>query len=116
MLINVMKSKIHRVTVTDANLDYTGSVTIDKELMIAADIIENEKVQIVNINNGNRFETYAIADESRSGVVCLNGAAARQAHPGDVIIIITYAMMPKEEAILFRPSIVLVDKNNQIIE
>lgn len=114
MFINIMKSKIHRATVTDANLNYIGSITIDKELMKAADIIENEKVQIVNINNGNRFETYAIAGEPNSGTICLNGAAARLVQPGDTVIIITYAMMTKEEAAGFKPYIVYVDENNEI--
>jgi aspartate 1-decarboxylase len=109
-----MKSKIHRATVTDSNLNYEGSITIDSKLMQEADIIEYEKVQVVNVNNGNRFETYAITGKERSGTICLNGAAARLAHPGDKVIIITYALMTTEEAKAFKPTILLVDERNFI--
>lgn len=98
MLIEVVKSKIHRVTVTEANLNYIGSITVDEDLLDAANLIANEKVAIVNNNNGERFETYIIKGERGSGVVCLNGAAARKAQPGDIIIIMSYALMDFEEA------------------
>lgn len=109
MTIEVLKSKIHRATVTEANLNYVGSVTIDEDLMDAANIIQGEKVQIVNVNNGERLETYAIRGERGSGRVCLNGAAARKAAVGDVVIIISYAMMDFEEAKTFSPWIVFPD-------
>ena len=96
MFIEVVKSKIHRVTVTEANLNYIGSITIDEDLLDAANLIANEKVSIVNNNNGERFETYIIKGERGSGVVCLNGAAARKAQPGDIIIVMSYAMMDFE--------------------
>ena len=101
MFIEVVKSKIHRVTVTEANLNYIGSITIDEDLLDAANLIANEKVSIVNNNNGERFETYIIKGERGSGVVCLNGAAARKAQPGDIIIVMSYAMMDFEEAKTF---------------
>ncbi len=109
MFIEVVKSKIHRVTVTDANLNYIGSITIDKALMDAANLIENEKVQVLNNNNGERFETYVIAGERGSGTICLNGAAARRVQPGDVVIIISYAMMDFEEAKKFKPTVIFPD-------
>ena len=109
MFIEVVKSKIHRVTVTEANLNYIGSITIDEDLLDAANLIANEKVSIVNNNNGERFETYIIKGERGSGVVCLNGAAARKAQPGDVVIIISYASMDFEEAKTFKPSVVFPD-------
>jgi aspartate 1-decarboxylase len=116
MFIEVVKSKIHNVRVTEANLYYIGSITIDEDLMDAANIIENEKVQIVNINNGERLETYVIKGERGSGAVCLNGAAARKAIAGDVVIIISYASMDLKEAKSFKPSIVFPDTNtNKII-
>ena len=116
MLVEIVKSKIHNVKVTEANLYYIGSITIDEDLMNAAGIIENEKVQIVNINNGERLETYVIKGERGSGAICLNGAAARKAVVGDVIIIISYASMDLEEAKKFKPSIVFPDTNtNKII-
>ena len=108
MFIEVVKSKIHRVTVTEANLNYIGSITIDEDLLDAANLIANEKVSIVN-NNGERFETYIIKGERGSGVVCLNGAAARKAQPGDIIIVMSYAMMDFEEAKTFKPSVVFPD-------
>ena len=109
MFIEVVKSKIHRVTVTEANLNYIGSITIDEDLLDAANLIANEKVSIVNNNNGERFETYIIKGERGSGVVCLNGAAARKAQPGDIVIVMSYAMMDFEEAKTFKPSVVFPD-------
>ncbi|MBP7487454.1 MAG: aspartate 1-decarboxylase [Parabacteroides sp.] len=109
MFIEVVKSKIHRVTVTEANLNYIGSITIDEDLMDAANLIENEKVQIVDNNNGERFETYVIKGERGTGVICLNGAAARKVQPGDIVIIMSYATMEFEEAKLFKPSVVFPD-------
>ena len=103
MFIEVVKSKIHRVTVTEANLNYIGSITVDEDLLDAANLIANEKVAIVNNNNGERFETYIIKGERGSGVVCLNGAAAPKAQPGDIIIIMSYAVMDFEEAKKFKP-------------
>jgi aspartate 1-decarboxylase len=111
-----MKSKIHRARVTEANLNYVGSITIDEDLMDAADLMKNEKVQIVDNNNGNRFETYVIPGERGSGMICLNGAAARLVHPGDVIIIISYGMFEKSEAKEYNPRIVVVDENNKVVE
>ncbi len=109
MWIEVVKSKIHKVTVTEANLQYVGSITIDEELMEAANIMENEKVQVVNINNGERLETYVIRGERGSGAICLNGPAARKAAVGDVIIIISYAFLTPEEARSFKPTLVFPD-------
>ncbi len=115
MFITMMKSKIHRATVTDANLNYVGSITIDETLMEKANLLANEKVQVVNINNGERIETYVIPGERGSGVVCLNGAAARRAQSGDLVIIIAYGVMDKSEAKTFEPAVVHVDKNNSAI-
>ena len=109
MYIEVLKSKIHRVTVTEANLNYMGSITIDEDLMDAANLIENEKVQVVNINNGERFETYVIRGERGTGVICLNGPAARKVVVGDIVIIMSYAMMDFEEAKHFKPVIIFPD-------
>ena len=114
MLIEVVKSKIHRVTVTEANLNYIGSITIDEDLLDAANLIANEKVSIVNNNNGERFETYVIKGERGSGVVCLNGAAARKVQPGDVVIIMSYALMDFEEAKTFTPKLVFPKEGNKI--
>ena len=114
MLIQRFKSKIHRATVTEANLNYVGSITIDETLMEACNIQEGERVQIVNINNGERLETYTIGAEKGSGVICLNGAAARKAEVGDVIIIISYALMTPEEAAEYKPVTLFPDENNQI--
>lgn len=114
MFIHIFKSKIHRATVTEANLNYVGSITIDEALMEAADLMEGEKVQIVNNNNGERFETYVIRGERNSGMICLNGAAARKVQVGDIVIIIAYALMDREEAKTFKPSIVFPDANNRI--
>ncbi len=113
MLIELCKSKIHRATVTDANLNYTGSITIDRDLLDAARMLPYEKVQVLNINTGARFETYIIEGERGSGTVCLNGAAARLVQPGDLVIIISYAAMTPEEAANHRPRIVLVDSANR---
>ncbi|WP_152393921.1 aspartate 1-decarboxylase [Paenibacillus guangzhouensis] len=115
MLRNMMKSKLHRATVTEANLNYVGSITIDRDLMEAADLWENERVQIVNNNNGARLETYVIPGERGSGVICLNGAAARLVQPGDQVIIISYAMMTNEEAKSYEPQVVILGENNQIV-
>ncbi len=116
MLIEVVKSKLHRVTVTEANLNYIGSITIDEDLMDAANLIAGEKVQIVNNNNGERFETYIIKGQRGSGVICLNGAAARKVQPGDIIIVMSYALMDFEEAKSFKPAIVFPDTaTNRII-
>ena len=109
MLLDMLKCKIHRATVTQAELDYVGSITIDEDLLDAANLIANEKVSIVNNNNGERFETYIIKGERGSGVVCLNGAAARKAQPGDIIIVMSYAMMDFEEAKKFTPWVVFPD-------
>ncbi len=116
MFITMFKSKIHRAVVTEANLNYMGSVTIDRGLMEAADILPNEKVQVVNINNGARLETYAIPGEPGSGTICLNGAAARLVQPGDCVIIISYAVMTREEAVSHRPTVVMVDGRNRVRE
>jgi aspartate 1-decarboxylase len=116
MLIQVLKSKIHRVTVTQADLNYIGSITVDEDLLDAANLIANEKVSIVDNNNGERFETYIIKGKRGSGVVCLNGAAARKAQPGDVIIIMSYALMDFEEAKKFKPTIIFPDTStNKLI-
>ena len=106
MTIEILKSKIHRVTVTEANLNYIGSITIDEDLIDAANLIEYEKVHVLDNNNGERFETYIIKGERGSGIVCLNGAAARKVQPGDVIIIVSYARMDFEEAKKFKPTII----------
>lgn len=117
MLIEVLKSKIHRVRVTQANLNYVGSITIDEDLMDAANMIEGEKVQILDINNGERFETYIIKGERGSGCICLNGAAARKVAVDDLVIIVSYALMDLEEAKQFRPSVVFPDSTtNRIVK
>lgn len=114
MFLTIFKSKIHRARVTEANLHYVGSITIDEALLEAANILEGEKVQIVNNNNGERIETYAIRGERNSGVICLNGAAARRFQPGDIVIIIAYGIMTPEEAKAFKPSTVFPDEHNRI--
>jgi aspartate 1-decarboxylase len=114
MQIQVLKSKIHRVKVTQADLNYIGSVTIDQNLMDAAGIIEHEKVQIVNVNNGERFETYVIKGKRGSGTICLNGPAARKVELGDIVIIISYALMDFEEAKKFKPSIIFPNEKNKL--
>lgn len=116
MWIQRFKSKIHRARVTEANLNYQGSITIDETLMEAANLIEGERVQIVNNNNGERFETYVIKGERDSGIICLNGAAARRVQLDDIIIIIGYGFMDFEEAKTFQPNIVFVDENNHILQ
>lgn len=116
MLINMLKGKIHRATVVQAELNYVGSITVDPELMDAAGILEYEYVQIVDVENGNRFETYTIAGEPGSGMICLNGAAARQVAVGDHVIIMSYAQMTPEEAKEHKPYVVFVDNKNQILQ
>ncbi len=112
MTIEVLKSKIHRATVTEANLDYIGSITIDEDLMDAANLIENEKVSIYDITNGSRLDTYVIKGKRQSGVICLNGAAARKVSVNDLVIIVSYAAMDFEKAKSFQPHIIFPDKNN----
>ena len=114
MLLHIHKSKIHRVKVTEANLNYVGSITIDEDLMEAAILYEGEKVQIVNNNNGERFETYIIKGERGSGMICLNGAAARRAQVGDIVIIISYALMTPEEAKVYKAVAIFPDSNNKL--
>ena len=114
MLIEVLKSKIHRCTITEADLHYIGSIAIDEDLMDAARLIENEKVHIYNITNGERLETYVIKGERGSGIISLNGAAARKAAVGDLIIIVSYASMETEEAARFKPAIIFPDANNKL--
>ncbi|WP_459210065.1 aspartate 1-decarboxylase [Aquimarina rhabdastrellae] len=116
MLVTVVKSKIHRVKVTGADLNYIGSITIDEDLMDAANIVEGEKVQIVNNNNGERLETYAIPGPRNSGEITLNGAAARKVAKGDILILITYAMMDIEEAKKFKPSLVFPNEANNLLQ
>jgi len=115
MTVEVLKSKIHRVTVTEANLNYIGSITIDEDLIDAANLIEFEKVHILNINNGERFTTYIIKGERGSGVICLNGAAARKVMCGDIILIVSYAQMEFEEAKRFKPRIVFPDTSTNLL-
>lgn len=117
MNIEVVKSKIHKATVTEANLQYVGSITIDEDLMDAANIIVNEKVQVVNVNNGERLDTYVIKGKRGSGTICLNGPAARKAEVGDVVIIISYASMDFEEAKKFKPTFIFPDaRTNHLID
>jgi aspartate 1-decarboxylase len=116
MIIEVLKSKIHRVKVTQAELNYVGSITIDEDLMDAANIIANEKVQIVNNNNGERFETYVIKGERGTGTICLNGAAARLVQVGDIVIIMSYAWMEMDEARAYEPIAIFPDGNNRLIK
>jgi len=116
MIIQVLKSKIHRVKVTQAELNYVGSITIDEDLIEAANIIPNEKVQIVNNNNGARFETYVIKGERGSGIVCLNGSCARLAAVGDIIIIMSYGSLPMAEAKKYEPILIFPDDNNLLIK
>ena len=115
MIIEVLKSKIHRVKVTQAELNYVGSITIDEDLMDAANIIPNEKVQVVNNNNGARFDTYVIRGERGSGIICLNGATARLAQVGDIVIIMSYAQLPLEDAKKYVPQLVFPDENNRLL-
>ena len=115
MNITLLKAKIHRAVVKQADLDYVGSITIDSELLRESGILEYEKVEIADIDNGNRFETYAIAGEAGSGIICLNGAAARCVKPGDKIIIMAYAQMTPEEAKTHKPTVLFVDQHNHIV-
>ncbi|WP_054695060.1 aspartate 1-decarboxylase [Syntrophomonas palmitatica] len=116
MFRHMLKSKLHRAVVTDANLNYVGSITIDRNLMDAADILDNEKVTIVNNNNGERFDTYVIGGERGSGVICLNGAAARKVQKDDVVIILTYTVLNDEEARSHKPRLVYVNEKNEIVK
>ncbi len=116
MQLTMLKGKIHRATVVEAALDYVGSITVDEDLLDAAGILEYEQVHVVDIDNGSRFETYTIAGQRSSGMICLNGAAARQVQVGDKIIIMAYASMTPEEAKTTAPNVVFVDKNNKIIK
>ncbi|MCM1284864.1 MAG: aspartate 1-decarboxylase [Acetobacter sp.] len=116
MLVNMLKGKIHRAAVVQAELDYVGSITIDEELLEASGIYEYERVQVVDVNNGNRFETYAIAGERGSGLVCLNGAAARQVQINDKVIIMAYALMDEDEIKSNPPKVVFVDDKNKIVK
>jgi aspartate 1-decarboxylase len=116
MFLTMKKSKLHRVTVTGADLNYVGSITIDKDLMEAADILDNEKVQVVNNNNGARLETYVIPGKRGSGEICLNGAAARHFTAGDIAIIISYISMTRKEALKYKPVTILVDDKNKVIK
>jgi aspartate 1-decarboxylase len=115
MQIQLLKSKIHRVRVTQAELHYVGSITIDENLMDAANIIENEKVQVLNLNNGERIETYVITGERGSGVICMNGPAARKAQVGDIVIIVSFGLFEFEEAKSYKPYIIFPDNNNNIV-
>jgi aspartate 1-decarboxylase len=114
MFVEVLKSKLHRVKVTQAELHYVGSITIDEDLLDAADMIAGQRVQIVNVNNGERFETYTIKGERGSGQICLNGPAARKVQVGDILIVIAYALMEWEEAKQFQPRLVFPDENNRV--
>lgn len=116
MFVTILKSKLHRVRVTQAELNYVGSITIDEDLMEAAGILENEQVHIVNNNNGERLITYVIKGERGTGIICLNGAAARRAQVGDIIIIISYAMMTTDEARTHKPTVIFPDDNNRLIK
>jgi aspartate 1-decarboxylase len=112
MEVEILKSKVHRVVITEANLNYIGSLTLDQDLMDAANLIENEKVQVVNVNNGARIETYLISGKRKSGICCLNGPAARYGAVGDIVIVISYARMDIEEARKFKPSVVFPKEGN----
>ncbi len=112
----MMKAKLHRARVTESNLNYVGSITIDEDLLDAVDLIENEKVQIVNNNNGERFETYIIKGKRGTGEICLNGAAARKVQPGDVVIILSYVMLENQEALTHTPKVAILDETNTIVE
>lgn len=114
MQIQILKSKIHRAVITEANLNYVGSLTLDEDLMDAGNLIENEKIQVVNVNNGERLETYIIKGERGSGIVCLNGPAARKGAEGDIVIVISYALMDFEEAKTFKPTIVFPKDGNKL--
>jgi aspartate 1-decarboxylase len=116
MQLNMLKAKIHRAVITEAKLNYVGSITIDKNLLDEAGILEYEKVQVVDIDNGNRLETYVIAGEPNSGIICLNGAAARLVQPSDKVIIMAYCLMEKEEIDTFKPTVIFVNEDNSIKE
>ncbi len=116
MLVTICKSKIHRATITEADLNYEGSITIDKNLMDATDILPNEKVQVLNLNNGTRFETYVLVAEADSGTICLNGPAARLGQVGDLLIIVSYCDLEFEEAKKYQPKVIFVDKENKILK
>ncbi|MHA8062050.1 aspartate 1-decarboxylase [Cytophagaceae bacterium 50C-KIRBA] len=113
--IQILKSKVHRATVTEANIDYVGSLTMDADLMDAANMLEHEKIQVVNVNNGERIETYLIKGERGSGIICLNGPAARKAVVGDIVIIISYAVMDFEAAKTFQPTVVFPNAANRLV-
>jgi aspartate 1-decarboxylase len=115
MLISICKSKIHRATITESNLDYEGSITIDRDLMDAADIVPFERVQVANVTTGDRLETYVLEGQAGSGIICLNGAAAHRGKVGDIVIIISYGLVEKAKAEPFQPKVVKVDRNNKII-
>jgi aspartate 1-decarboxylase len=114
MQIEILKSKIHRAVITEANLNYVGSLTVDEDLMDAANLIENEKIQVVNVNNGERLETYVIKGKRGTGIVCLNGPAARKGMTGDVVVILSYALMDFEKAKSFKPAIVFPKEGNKL--
>lgn len=116
MVVTICKSKIHRATVTDADLNYEGSITIDKKLLDAAQILPNEKVQVLNLNNGARFETYVLVAKANSGTICLNGPAARLGQVGDLLIIVSYCDLEFEEAKRYKPKVVYVDGKNRIVK
>ncbi len=116
MLIEILKSKIHRARVTEANIDYEGSLTVDEELMEEVNLREFEKILVGNISNGNRFETYVIKGERGSGAICLNGATARLGEVGDILIVLAFARMDEEEAKYFHPKIIVLDQNNEIVK
>jgi aspartate 1-decarboxylase len=116
MLVSICKSKIHRATVTEADLNYEGSIAIDKNLMDVADILPNEKVQVLNLNNGARFETYVLVAEANSGTICLNGPAARLGEVKDLLIIVSYCDLEFEEAKKYQPKVIFVDKENKIVK
>ena len=116
MLVTICKSKIHRATVTEADLNYEGSIAIDRNLMNATDILPNEKVQVLNLNNGARFETYVLVAEANSGTICLNGPAARLGEMGDLLIIVSYCELEFEEAKKYKPKVIYVDEKNKIVE
>lgn len=114
MFIRILKSKIHRVKVTEADLNYVGSITIDEDLMDAANLMEHENVDVLNVNNGERFETYVIKGKRGSGQICLNGPAARKAVPGDIVIVISYALMDPKEAAAYKPTVIFPDGDNRL--
>lgn len=116
MMVHMMKSKLHHATVTQAELHYVGSITVDEDLMDAANLIDHEKVQVLDVDNGERLETYVIKGERGSGVICMNGPAARKIQKGDSILVIAYAMMSEEEARVYKPIVVILDENNKAVK